>query len=87
MRLFLRNQDGPTASTAAALFRLEKSRDLEVLRQQVSWMAAGPELGDGLLASVYTLADEGVAGEKRLPKLWPRKRPPPAPMGGRVGLT
>ncbi len=39
---------------AAALFRLEKSRDLADFRQQVAWMAAGPELNDGLRASVYT---------------------------------
>ncbi len=41
-------------NVAAALFRLEKSRDLEDFRQQVGRMAAGPEMDEGLQASVYT---------------------------------
>lgn len=39
---------------AAALFRLEKSRDLDDFRRQVGWMAAGPAMDEGLRASVYT---------------------------------
>ncbi len=41
-------------NVAAALFRLEKSRDLDDFRKQVGWMAAGPEMDEGLRASVYT---------------------------------
>jgi hypothetical protein len=41
-------------NVAAALFRLEKSRDVEVLRREVSRMAADPKLDEGLRSSVYT---------------------------------
>jgi predicted transposase YdaD len=39
---------------AAALFRLEKSRDLEAFRQEVGRIAADLPLDEGLRASVYT---------------------------------
>ncbi|HEX3128241.1 MAG TPA: Rpn family recombination-promoting nuclease/putative transposase [Thermoanaerobaculia bacterium] len=39
---------------AAALFRLEKSRDLEALKQEVGRLAAAPGLDDGLRRSVQT---------------------------------
>jgi hypothetical protein len=41
-------------NVAAALFRLEKSRDLEDLRRQVGRMAADPQLDERLRKSVHT---------------------------------
>lgn len=41
-------------NVAAALFRLEKSRDVEEFRREVGRLAADPELDPGLRASVYT---------------------------------
>ncbi len=41
-------------NVAAALFRLEKSRDVERFRREVGRMAADPDLDPGVRASVYT---------------------------------
>jgi flagellar biosynthesis/type III secretory pathway protein FliH len=41
-------------NVAAALFRLEKSRDVESLRREVSRIAAAPGLDEGLRRSVHT---------------------------------
>jgi hypothetical protein len=41
-------------NVAAALFRLEKSRDVETFRREVGRIAADPDLDPSLRASVYT---------------------------------
>jgi putative YhgA-like transposase len=56
-------------NVAAALFRLEKSRDVEAFRREVGRIAADPDLDPGVRASVYTWLTQ-VLLPRRFPE-WP----------------